>query len=152
MYFLTHIPISLLIDLQGNWGQLYPQLLQDLISWYVVNFKDFLMGTPPIWFRSFIVCEALFQLPFFFFAIYALWFKLNVIRIPAIVYSAHVATTLIPILAEFAASPSMTSSHKMTLFVIYSPYLIIPTVLCMYMCLNPDPFSSCTKMIKEKAK
>ena len=140
VYFVTHVPITLLIDLQGNWGQHYPQILQDLVAWYITHFKDFLMDSKPDWFRSFIICEALFQLPFFFSAIYALVYHKNWIRIPAIVYGAHVSTTLIPILAEFIASSSLSSTEKTYLCGIYSPYLLIPALLCLYMCLVPKPF------------
>lgn len=149
-YFVTHVPITLLIDLQGNWGQHYPQILQDLVAWYIVNFKDFLMDSKPAWFRSFIICEALCQLPFFFFAIYALLHHKNWIRIPAIVYGAHVSTTLFPILAEFIASPTMSNTEKTYLYLIYSPYLLIPVTLCLYMCLVPEPFPNISTTNKRK--
>jgi hypothetical protein len=145
IYFLTHIPITLLIDLQGNWGHLYPALLQGVVAWYVDNFKDFLMGSPPAWFRSFIVCEAFIQLPFFFFAIYALLYEKNWIRVPSLVYGAHVATTLFPIIAEFIASQDLNTTEKVTLISIYSPYLIVPIMLCSYMCFTETPFPSTVK-------
>jgi hypothetical protein len=73
MFFISHIPITLLIDGQGcalrKW---YPKILQDLVRWYAEIFGDVLMGNSPsddlIWFSSVIYCELLFQLPFFFVA------------------------------------------------------------------------------------
>jgi len=65
IYFLTHIPITLLVDLQAVFGQHYPLYLQDIITWYVATFKDHLMRDPPVWFQSFIMAELVFQLPFF---------------------------------------------------------------------------------------
>lgn len=145
LYFISHIPITILIDLQGNWKQFYPEILQDVTTWYCRQFKDFLMENPPAWFRSFIVCEACFQLPTFFLSIYGLLFKKNWIRIPLIVYGAHVSTTLVPILYEFAQAKGITVEEKLKLISIYSPYLIIPMTLCIYMSINDMPFKDSGK-------
>ncbi len=61
------------------------------------------------------------------------------IRTPAIIYSVHVATTLIPILSHvlfnnFPLAPHpgpQTLQERLTLVSIYAPYLIIPVmILC----------------------
>lgn len=108
------------------------------------------MESPPTWFRSFIICEAALQLPFFFFVIHGLVRKSNSIRIPSIVYGAHVATTVIPILAEFIASPTLMLSEKIILCGVYSPYLVVPVMLCLYMCFNDEPFTG-TKQKSRKS-
>uniref|UniRef100_A0A8C0J2N7 Transmembrane protein 97 n=1 Tax=Chelonoidis abingdonii TaxID=106734 RepID=A0A8C0J2N7_CHEAB len=72
LYFLTHIPITLMIDLQP--------LVHGLLKWYAVTFKDSMMLEPPSWFKSFLCCEAALQLPFFPFAAYAFlkgWYGRN---------------------------------------------------------------------------
>uniref|UniRef100_A0A670KAZ9 EXPERA domain-containing protein n=1 Tax=Podarcis muralis TaxID=64176 RepID=A0A670KAZ9_PODMU len=47
-YFLTHIPITLLVDLQSLPGAgFYPRSLKELTSWYTVSFKDPMMQDPP---------------------------------------------------------------------------------------------------------
>mmetsp|Transcript_15890 Transcript_15890/g.23933 ORF Transcript_15890/g.23933 Transcript_15890/m.23933 type:complete len:160 (+) Transcript_15890:49-528(+) len=140
VYFITHIPITLLVDLQGAFGEYYPDPLRQLVAWYVLTFKDFLMGSSPAWFRSFLLCEAFFQLPLFFVAVYAIWEKKNWIRIPLIVYGSHVSTTVIPCVFEFFCSDKLEPHEKMTLFGIYSPYLFIPLIITLYMCLNSEPF------------
>lgn len=48
-YFISHIPITILIDLQGNWGQSYPLALQHINKWYCDTYGDFLMAAPPVW-------------------------------------------------------------------------------------------------------
>ncbi|XP_069800821.1 sigma intracellular receptor 2 [Dendropsophus ebraccatus] len=147
-YFFSHIPITLVIDLQAllpaSW---YPQQLQDLIKWYCVTFKDYLMLDPPPWFKSFIYCEAILQLPFFPVAAYA-FFKggCRWIRTPAIVYSSHVATTVLAILAQllFGDVPktsqvdSPTQEERLTLLSVYAPYLVIPLLILLTMLFSPQ--------------
>lgn len=100
LYFASHIPITLFIDLQALLPQhVYPQQvsvtelhnapppftfmrwfffffltsvqLKDVLRWYSEKFKDPMVVDPPEWFKSFIFCEALIQLPFFPIAAYA---------------------------------------------------------------------------------
>ncbi|CAM4575443.1 unnamed protein product, partial [Lepidochelys olivacea] len=73
LYFLTHIPITLLIDLQAlvPGAGIHPQSLTELLKWYAVTFKDPMMLEPPAWFKSFVYCEAFLQMPFFPIAAYA---------------------------------------------------------------------------------
>ncbi|PIO33097.1 hypothetical protein AB205_0061710 [Aquarana catesbeiana] len=146
-YFFSHIPITLLVDLQAvlpsAW---YPQQLLDLMRWYTATFKDHLMRNPPPWFMSFVYCEAIVQLPFFPVAAYA-FFKggCRWIRVPAIVYSSHVATTVLAILAHllFGDFPktkeleSPTQQERLTLVAIYAPYLVIPLLILVTMLFSP---------------
>uniref|UniRef100_A0A8D0G765 Transmembrane protein 97 n=1 Tax=Sphenodon punctatus TaxID=8508 RepID=A0A8D0G765_SPHPU len=147
LYFLTHIPITLLIDLQAlvPGTGVYPQSLTELLKWYGVAFKDPMMLDPPAWFKSFIYCEAFLQMPFFPVAVYAFvkggckW-----IRIPAIIYSTHVATTLLPILAhilfnDFSESLGpKTQQERLTLVAVYAPYLTIPLLILFTMLYSPQ--------------
>eukprot|EP01135_Chromosphaera_perkinsii_P003548 Nk52_evm6s248 gene=Nk52_evmTU6s248 len=100
VYFISHIPITICIDGQGFLPEeYYPKVLRDTLDWYVSEFGDPLMKAPQaLWFKSIVGCELFLQLPFFFVAVYAFMFKCNWIRIPGIVYGAHVATTMAPIL------------------------------------------------------
>lgn len=45
--------------------------LRDVLTWYSEDFKDPMVVDPPEWFQSFILCEAVVQLPFFPVASYA---------------------------------------------------------------------------------
>lgn len=143
IYFASHIPITLLIDFQALLPEhVYPPQLKDVLQWYAGEFKDPMMLDPPVWFRSFVFCEALVQLPFFAVAAYAfLKGGCKWIRTPAIIYSVHVATTLIPILShiifhEFPLTPHpgpQTLKERLTLVSIYAPYLIIPVMILLTM-------------------
>ena len=77
IFFISHIPITVLIDGQGVLAPMYPQPLKDVVSWYTSCFGDVLIKRAPsmetVWFSSVICCELLFQLPFFFLATRILW-------------------------------------------------------------------------------
>ncbi|NXT21676.1 SGMR2 protein, partial [Syrrhaptes paradoxus] len=147
LYFLSHVPITLLIDLQALLpAGLYPQSLTDLLQWYVATFRDPVMLQPPEWFKAFVWCEAVLQLPFFPIASYAfLKGGCKWIRTPAIIYSTHVATTLLPILAhilfhDFSTSERLgprSQRERLALFSVYVPYLLIPLLILYTMLRNP---------------
>lgn len=67
------------------------------------------------------------------------------IRTPAIVYSVHVATTLVPILShimfhEFPVTPRagpQTMQERLLLLSIYAPYLLVPLLILASMLLSP---------------
>ncbi|CAL1537070.1 unnamed protein product [Lymnaea stagnalis] len=142
LYFFTHIPISLLVDFQALIpSKYYPQQLIEVKEWYCREFRDPLMLSPPIWFKSLIVCE-FFQFIFFFVAAYG-FFKgakqCKWLRLPSLIYGSHVATTLIPIFThvlfydfsnEKLPSPR-NLNERLTLLSVYSPYLIIPILLIL---------------------
>ncbi|XP_076453388.1 sigma intracellular receptor 2-like [Babylonia areolata] len=148
IYFLTHIPIAIFVDSQALFpARFYPQQLVDLKNWYCREFRDPMMMDPPPWFRSFCVCEMTVQLPFFFVASYAFFkgaAKARWIRIPLIVYSSHVATTLITIFFhnltyDFSQSPypsPRTMEERLTLCSIYSPYFIVPVLSLLDACFS----------------
>mmetsp|Transcript_43797 Transcript_43797/g.106212 ORF Transcript_43797/g.106212 Transcript_43797/m.106212 type:complete len:223 (+) Transcript_43797:3-671(+) len=90
IFFISHIPITLLVDGQGALSRLYPNFLRSIVAWYTTVFGDVLMKASPTmededqdnlttttascpknwWFKSIICCELLFQVPFFFVAIH----------------------------------------------------------------------------------
>ncbi|XP_077064544.1 sigma intracellular receptor 2 [Siphateles boraxobius] len=155
IYFASHIPITLVVDLQALLPQhLYPPELRNLLHWYAAEFKDPMMMDPPAWFKSFVFCEALVQLPFFPVAAYAfLKGGCKWIRTPAIIYSVHVATTLVPILSHvlfhnFPLAPHpgpQTLNERLTLVSIYAPYLIIPVMILLTMLFSSTYNSTSSK-------
>ena len=93
----------------------------------------------PVWFASFTVCEVFLQFPFFFAACYAFIAGSNWIRIPAIIYAAHVMTTLVPIMAAFIFDPAYLN-HNPVLLATYAVYFIIPLLLLLNMVCYERPF------------
>ncbi|XP_027003343.1 sigma intracellular receptor 2 [Tachysurus fulvidraco] len=160
-YFASHIPITLFIDLQALLPEhVFPQAFKDVLRWYASEFRDPMVLDPPVWFKSFIFCEALVQLPFFPVAAYA-FFKGSCrwIRTPAILYSVHVATSLIPILSHvllynFPLAPlpgPQTSKERWALVCVYAPYLIIPLMLLLTM-LFSSTYNSVSPSTKASSK
>ncbi|EDV23745.1 Transmembrane protein 97 [Trichoplax sp. H2] len=142
-YFITHIPITILLDSQAIFpDSYYPKSVTGVMQFHINEFKDPLMADPPIWLQTFIVIECLLQLPFFFFASYAFIKgikKCKWVKLPCIVYAAHVATTVVPILAHLALTDfsnatigPKTDKERLILIAIYIPYLVIPVMLLFY--------------------
>jgi len=97
-----------------------------------------------VFFSCFVVCELLFQLPFFVVATYALlttkisgsgWF-----RSACMIYGAHTSTTLVPILASIVTGAETTLNQKAVLCSFYLPYLIFPLWLTFIAATSEDVF------------
>lgn len=82
------------------------------------------------------------------------------IRTPAIVYSTHVATTLVPILAhilfhQFPTKPHagpQTPKERWLLVSIYIPYLLVPLLLLLTMLLSATYNSTSTSTFTSRHK
>ena len=138
-FFISHIPITLLVDGQAflprEW---YPQNLINVVDWYAVTFKDKLMTHPTEpWFTSLVSIEIVFQLPFFFYAVYSILKNKfgPYFRPLCIVYGASTSTTLVPILASITTDDNTKIAEKGVLLGFYLPYLIFPlwlTILAIF--------------------
>ena len=125
-----------------------PAFASRLLAWHVAQTGDPLMnhvapGRPPFapWFKALIYGELSLQLPFFFVAAYAFAARRNWIRIPALAYGVHTATTLMPIFAELAASPEVPSeAARLQLYALYAPYFLLPLACAAWMAASPEPF------------
>lgn len=152
VFFSSHIFATVCLDMQALpiIGSYYPTILKDLLRYYVTTFKDPLMSKQPPFLQSFIIAEAIFQLPFFFVFLYALITKKNWIRIPSILYGSHTATTVWAILYEFALSKEIDMHTKLVLISLYYPYFLIPLILALHMSLVEIPFPIVNKRTKTK--
>ena len=132
-FFISHIPITILIDGQAFFPRhYYPQILQDVVDWYAATFKDKLMTHPTNpWFSSLVAIEILFQLPFFFYAVYTMLKRRDINKNLSIIYGSSTATTLIPIFACILTDEDTTIREKGVLLGFYLPYLIFPMWLIM---------------------
>ena len=151
VYYLTHIPITLCLDLQALLQPLYPATLRNLYFWYISTYNDPLMSAQPFWFKSFIFYE-IFQIPYFFVAAHAMFYRKNYIRIPSIIYGCHVTTTVSAILSELVFSTKITHNEKLVLFSFYFPYLLFPAVILFYFTLYSDPFGDSGSEKKTKSR
>ncbi|GLC33960.1 hypothetical protein PLESTB_000822800 [Pleodorina starrii] len=151
-YFIIHVPTTILVDSQSVVpAQYFPGWAKDLLQWHIKTNGDHLVSTNPLWFVSMVFCECFVQLPFFFVAAYAFIKRRNWIRIPCIIYGAHVATTMVPILTEILFSPA-AGPKRVTLALIYLPYLIVPLLLVVRMAVVAQPFGPASSGRKKGGK
>lgn len=144
-FFASHIVFTLIVDAQAILPPNFvPKMLQDLLAFEVSYFNDPIMKNAHelLWFQALVVCEMLFQLPFFFLAC---WFLSDAkastypeyFRSACIAYGAHTATTMVPILATLAWNSDATSSERFLVISMYLPYLILPLLLLLLAATSP---------------
>ena len=140
IYFITHIPITLVIDAQALIpSHYYRQSLVDLKYVHIHTFGDELMNTPPLWFKTGIALELLFQVPYFVYATYCFVVCNESIKLPTIIYCSHVITTVLMIIPELSVRCSNAAMHDL-LIVLYSIYLVIPAALLYRVYTNDKIF------------
>ncbi|XP_005092164.1 sigma intracellular receptor 2 [Aplysia californica] len=137
-YFVSHIPIVLLVDLQALLPEEYfPKSVVAMKDDYCREFRDPMLMDPPGWYQSLILCTVFIKLPFTVFALYGYlkgarqcpW-----LRIPSILYGCHVATMLIPVFGhtlthDFSKGkfPGPRNMHeRLVLIGMFSPHLLLP--------------------------
>ncbi|KAF9135753.1 hypothetical protein BGW39_000623 [Mortierella sp. 14UC] len=136
VYFASHIPATVFMDIVPLYPSFLAPLIQPLLEfqdYYVETFRDPFMGDRSlIWFNTFLHMEALVQLPFFVFAAWALYHNKRSIALWLCVYSAHVITTVLPILTTLNLSKdsafpfAVSESQKLFLTCLYTPWVLFP--------------------------
>ena len=98
------------------------------------------MTSRPPWFVALVWMEVMVQLPFFVYALAAFGARSRSVRGLAAAYGVSTATTLVPILAELAATAPAAS--RATLLAFYAPYLVVPAGIGWWMLAagGGDPF------------
>ncbi|KAJ2157016.1 Transmembrane protein 97 [Coemansia sp. RSA 552] len=147
-YFASHIPITLLVDLMPLLpAAAIPRPLLHLNQFLTGTLRDPLMVIEPrrpdlLWLHSFLVCELVLQVPFFFYAVWALWTANPRRHLPFLVYGAHVSTTVVPILATLLFGDiDRSASERLVLVGLYAPYLAIP------LAITYTSFAACTRAL-----
>ncbi|KAH9167929.1 transmembrane protein 6/97 [Lactarius sanguifluus] len=158
IFFVVHIPATLLIDLQAVWPKhLIPESMQFLPPWYVGMSGDFLVGgsmgilgngSGLAWFKSFLYLEALFQLPVFVIGAYGLWKDSRGIYGLLALYGASTCTTTYACIAAILEAPttsattiaqnvvSVTSAQRFMLLFSHAPFFVIPLFLAVDMAVR----------------
>ena len=91
------------------------------------TYGDFLVLTNPLWFKAIIFVEAVFQLPACF-VLAAGWVRQSEwVRTLTLVYSVHVLTTMVPIMAVLSLDPRPT----VTCLLVYSVWVVFPVLLLL---------------------
>ncbi|KAH8103834.1 transmembrane protein 6/97 [Cristinia sonorae] len=155
VFFLIHIPNTILVDCQALYPkQLVPDVIANLPKLYVGMSNDPLIGPAMgyfgapenyVWFKSFLLLEAFFQLPVFLLGLRGLWNGSKSIYVLLLVYAASTTTTVIPCLAVLLNTPlasadtaakgiiAVTASQRLLLLSSYVPFLLIPLLMTVDM-------------------
>lgn len=133
LYFLLHIPITILIDssLVISKEYLFP-FQRDLIEFHITSNKDFLLENPPFLLVIFGWIEVLFQLPFFFIGAYYLYKRNPKIELYIAFYGLEASlTTMYCICYVFLLGKTfdLTNLEINKLVFVYLPTFVIP--FCM---------------------
>jgi len=98
-----------------------------------------------LWFKCFVVLEAVFQLPVFFLGMRGLYNDSRAIYVLILLYGASTATTTLPCVAVIFQTPettastivqniaSVTSAQRLLLLSSYIPFLVIPLIMAVDM-------------------
>lgn len=174
VFFLFHIPSTLLVDCQGILPkQFVPKPLQAIPPWYVGMSGDPLMGgamgilengSDLAWFKSFMYLEALFQLPVFVIGARGLWRDSPGIYGLLVLYGASTATTTFACLATFINTPttsaatiaqsviSITPQQRVMLLASYVPFCIVPLCIAIDMAVRLQKLASAGVRALESSK
>ncbi|EIN09658.1 hypothetical protein PUNSTDRAFT_113088 [Punctularia strigosozonata HHB-11173 SS5] len=155
IFFLSHIPATVLLDLQAIYPVwIVPGFIAQLPKLYLQLSNDPIiegaLSTGPtfLWLRTFMVLEALFQLPTFVIGARGLYKGSKSIYPLLLVYAASTSTTVLPCLAVILATPSTspeTLSAKLSsvspeqralLLASYIPFFLIPLLMTLDMALR----------------
>lgn len=138
LYFASHFVLGYLIDAQSILPDVAPSLYQlyedvglvALVRWWGEQEGDFLVLTNPLWFKSFIWAEVTLQLPACAIVAVGWHRRREWVRMPALLYSVHVLTTMLPIMFVLRADPRPT----LTCLLVYSVWIVLP-LLSAWRCL-----------------
>ncbi|OBZ66680.1 Transmembrane protein 97 [Grifola frondosa] len=155
IFFMIHLPASFLIDLQALYpSSIVPSVVASLPKFYVTMSNDPLIGNALgyfgkndayIWFKSFLVLEAFFQVPVFVLGLRGLWKGSRSIYVLLLVYAASTTTTTLPCLAVILSTPvtsastvaanvfSITSEQRLLLLSSYIPFFLLPLLMTVDM-------------------
>ncbi|KAI9509071.1 transmembrane protein 6/97 [Russula earlei] len=165
IFFLVHIPATLLVDCQAIWPELIvPTPLRAVPRWYVsVSGDPLIAGAMGIsvgnaselaWFKSFMYLEALFQLPVFVLGARGLWKDSPKIYALLVLYGASTCTTTLACIAQIINTPvtsaatvaqkavSITPQQRVMLLFSYVPFFIVPLFLAIDMALRLQKWAS----------
>ncbi|KAF9919599.1 hypothetical protein FBU30_010778 [Linnemannia zychae] len=157
IYFASHIPTTMFMDMVP----LYPAFLAPLtqpLNRFQETFRDPFMGDRSlVWFNTFLHMEALIQLPLFFYAAYALYHNKRSIALWICIYSAHVITTVAPILTTLNLNKdsqfpfAVGEGDKLFLTCLYTPWLLFPLWMLIE-CFQRVRLNEAQGTIKAKAQ
>ncbi|CCM04167.1 uncharacterized protein FIBRA_06329 [Fibroporia radiculosa] len=150
-FFAMHATATILMDLQVIYPpSLVPPFMKALTDFYISNYGDPLIGGVMgllgrkedfVWFHTFVMVEAFFQLPVFFIGMRGLWKDSRSIYVLLLVYATSATITALPCVTVLLATPftspetiaanivSITPAQRTMLLSSYIPFFLLPLLM-----------------------
>ncbi|GMM34529.1 Ema19 protein [Saccharomycopsis crataegensis] len=139
LYFLIHIPITVLVDSALVIPPAYRLAIQTkVLNFHISENKDFILLLAPSWLKVAGFVELIFQLPVFFIGIYALWNDIKKFYPLLMTYGFNASLTTLFCLYDIyiynngssdLLGFTITQSDRLKLFWVYFPTFLIPLVM-----------------------
>ena len=144
VYLIVHTVVGPLIDAQAVLPDAFPSLgsfyenagLAHVVSSWCADHGDFLMAERPVWFKAAVWAEIMLQVPTC--AVLSLgWARRQEwVRLPSIMYSVHVLTTMVPIMAVLLIEGAARASPPSAVCIgAYAVWVALPALL-LWRCMT----------------
>ncbi|KAF7857933.1 hypothetical protein EAF04_009290 [Stromatinia cepivora] len=136
IYFLTHIPIMFLMDLQALYPpHLTPSFLTTIKTYYITTYHDIFFISPPIYFKLFIWLELLVHVPVSFWAVGGLLRDSPQTPLILLPYALEVFLSTLVCIHEYLYWP-IPLSQKIDLTTLYGPYILLSIIMFIDMSIR----------------
>ncbi|KAG4024951.1 hypothetical protein MFRU_077g00180 [Monilinia fructicola] len=133
VYFIIHIPVMFLMDLQTLYPpSLTPTFLTSIKNFYITTYNDQFFISPPSYFILFTWLELLVHVPVSFWAIRALLRDSPQTPLLLLPYSLETFLTTLICMHEYLYWP-LSARQKIDLTTLYGPYILLSLIMCIDM-------------------
>jgi hypothetical protein len=102
-----------------------PQITVDIRTWYIATYKDRFFTDPPMWFRTYMLLEAVYHVPLSLWAVPALLRDDHVVPLHLLIWACETALTTLTCVVEAMSWEGFAGQEKVALAQLYVPYLFL---------------------------
>jgi hypothetical protein len=102
-----------------------PQITVDIRTWYIATYKDRFFTDPPVWFRTYMLLEAVYHVPLSLWAVPALLRDDMLVPVHLLIWACETALTTLTCVVEAMSWEGFTGQEKVALAQLYVPYLLL---------------------------
>jgi hypothetical protein len=143
VYLAAHAVIGPLIDAQAVLPDTFPSVvsfyestgLESVVTAWCVDHGDFLMHHRPLWFKAAVWAELILQVPACAVLSVGWARRREWVRLPSVMYSVHVLTTMVPIMAVLLIEGATKARPPSVMCIgAYAVWVALPALL-LWRCL-----------------
>ncbi|KAH8804903.1 integral membrane protein-like protein [Xylogone sp. PMI_703] len=125
IYFVIHLPIMFLVDLQGLYPpSIVPKFMTNITDFHKNTYKDQFFVSPPPFFKLFMWLELLYHVPMCLWSYSGLVNDSPKTPILLLIYAVQTFVTTATCIADYVTW-DLTFDEKMNLTTLYGPYLAL---------------------------